>query len=174
VGGNAYKFNSYHLRRARQKAAHLRNEIGRGIPPTAPVLSGWASPRCVTEKVSKGRSGMSLEIVERQLASIAAQVATAMAMVAVESGGAQAAAAAALSVVKRAPMDPIREVQMLAAKYVAEGNLGPVPGPYRRHADAGGDPAACDSAAAGPGRRDPAAFGRSSWMPCDAREARVA
>jgi len=33
-----------------------------------------------TEKVSKRQVGMSLEIVERQLASIAAQVATAMAM----------------------------------------------------------------------------------------------
>jgi hypothetical protein len=122
-GGNAYKFNSYHLRRARQKAEHLRNEIaarasGDGLERVVIVLG------VVTEKVAKRQIPMSsLDLVEAQLKAIAQQTAVAMSMVAqLRSGGPQPAAAPALAVVpRRAPMDPIREVQMLAAKYVAEG-----------------------------------------------------
>jgi hypothetical protein len=119
--GNAYKFNSYHLRRARQKAEHLRNEIaarasGDGLERVVIVLG------VVAEKAAKGQIPMSsLDLVEAQLKAIAQQTAVAMSMVAQLRSPAQPAAPALAVVPKRAPMDPIREVQMLAAKYVAEG-----------------------------------------------------
>jgi len=121
-GGNAYKFNGYHLRRARQKAAHLRNELAArdsaesaGLERVGVILSMF------TEKVSKGQVGMSLDLIEQQLKAIAQQTAVAMSMVAQLRSPAQPAAPALQVVPKRAPMDPIREVQLLAARYVAEG-----------------------------------------------------
>ncbi len=107
----------------------------------------------------------SLDLVEAQLKAIAQQTAVAMSMVAqLRSGGAQPAAAPPLAVVpKRAPMDPIREVQMLAAKHVAEGrswdqfqdliDVSLMEGALKQYCEFG-------PGRLGNGRRDPAGFRR--------------